>query len=163
MIFAIFGTSPYGFERLAKALEKLASGTGERIVAQLGYTSYRPEGVEHFDFLPYPDILRYIDQADLVVTQGGFGAILDCVKAGKPVVAVPRMQEYGELTDRPNGQMELVRELDREGKVTGCFDLEELEEHVRKARSAEKCKRAMSDIPWIVEQFVESQIVSREQ
>ncbi|MBF0217407.1 MAG: hypothetical protein HQL30_10490 [Candidatus Omnitrophica bacterium] len=155
MIFAIFGTSPYSFDRLAKALEKLASGTGERIVAQLGHTRYKPAGVENFDFLPYPDIMAYIEQADLVVTQGGFGGIMDCIKAGKPVVAVPRMLEHGELTDRPNGQLELVRELDREGKVTGCFDLDALEEHVRKARSTDKNERVSSDIPSIVKKFVE--------
>ena len=75
-----------------------------------------------------------IKEAEIIVTQGGFGSIADCLRVGKKVVAVPRKPEFKESPDR---QEELVRELEKLGRLVGVYDIDELPEAIKKAKKQE--------------------------
>lgn len=131
MILVLLGTNPYSFTRLAKAADRYAEKSMEKVFIQLGHTNYLPLSAGYKDFLSKQDIINMIDEAEIVITQGGFGSIADCLRAGKKVVAVPRKPE---LNESPDQQEELVRELEKLDRLIGVYDIEELPEAILKAK-----------------------------
>ena len=156
MILVLFGTNPYSFDRLAKAIEDYAQISGKEIIAQLGYTIYRPRGVACFDFLPRDELLSLIDQAEAVITQGGCGSILDCLEHRKRIVVVPRNRDLKECRDSGLGQEEIVRKLDEEGKVVGVYDIKTLPTAMKKACMLQPKFELNTKIPNLVLDFIES-------
>lgn len=134
MILVLFGTNPYSFDRLSKGIENYAKISKEKMIAQLGNTNYEPKGIECFNFIARDKLYALIDQAELVIAQGGYGSIMDCIERGKRIVAVPRKRELNECKDDGLGQEELVRELDKEGKLVGVYDINDLPKMIEKAR-----------------------------
>jgi UDP-N-acetylglucosamine transferase subunit ALG13 len=153
MIFVLFGTNPYEFIRLAKAVEKLAEQTTERIVVQLGNTTCKLKGTESFDFAPRERIKELIAESSLVISQGGFGSMIDAIRAHKPLVAVPRGRR--EAKDGGSGQAELVRKFETLGYLIGVYDIEDLAESVSRVKNHAQRSPPESTIPEIVHQFVD--------
>jgi UDP-N-acetylglucosamine transferase subunit ALG13 len=118
MIFVTVGTHQQPFERLIRALGALDGGS---LVVQYGYAE-PPAGVaEAVDFMPFPEMLRHFDEADAVITHAGVGSILCATNAGHVPIVVPRLKRHGEHVD--DHQMQLVRELDRVGRVIVVEDV----------------------------------------
>ena len=74
-----------------------------------------------------------MEEADLVITHGGTGAIIGAVTRGKRVVAVPRLAEFGEAVD--DHQVEFVHQFEEMGLIKACLDLERLADVVNEAAS----------------------------
>jgi UDP-N-acetylglucosamine transferase subunit ALG13 len=55
---------------------------------------------------------------------------LDAQEQGTPVVVVPRLKKYNEVID--DHQLDFARHLEKEGKVVAVYDLNKLEEALRK-------------------------------
>ena len=88
----------------------------EELVFQKGYTKYDDKkGVKAFEFLSLDDMEKYISSADLIVSHGGVGTIFSAIKKGKKVIAVPRLQKYGEHIN--DHQIEICEELESEGYI----------------------------------------------
>jgi UDP-N-acetylglucosamine transferase subunit ALG13 len=137
MILALLGTQPQGFPRLLAAIDDLM-GKGvitEPVIAQCGHTKYlsNREGMELIDFIPRDEFRRIIDRADLIITHGGVGSILNCVKAGKKVIAVPRNRARGEHVN--DHQSQIVEAFDALGYVKGVSDVWQLEEALQSVGS----------------------------
>ena len=131
MIFVTIGMHPGGFERLIRKMDQIAGKINEEVVMQIGGTEYTPENAKHLDFVTAEAIKELCRKARIVVTHGGVGTILDALAQGTPVIAVPRLKEYGEVID--DHQRYLVQELEKAGKVTAVYNVEELEEALNKA------------------------------
>ena len=156
MILVLLGTCRHGFDRRGRAMEEYARQSGEEIRIQLGRTSYRPAGVAGFDFLPREDLLRMIERADLVICHGGFATLSDCLRLRKKIVAVPRRRDLGETLDSGLGQEEIVRELERLGKIIGVYDIRTLPQAVERARLSPVPGAASSEIPDLIGRYVKS-------
>jgi beta-1,4-N-acetylglucosaminyltransferase len=120
---------PEGFERLIRKMDEIAGRIKEEVVMQIGGTKYTPQNAKHFDFTTEQEIKELCRKARVVITHGAM-SIVDALEQGTPVVAIPRLQKYGEVID--DHQLYLVQELERAGKVTAVYDVEELEEAVNK-------------------------------
>jgi beta-1,4-N-acetylglucosaminyltransferase len=131
MILVLVGTSPDSFERLVRAVDDYAQGYKEEIFIQLGHTVYIPKNARYKRFLEKQEILQKIREADLVITQGGFGSIADCLKEGKRIVAVPRKPEFREAHHE---QDELVRELEKLGRLIGVYEISALPMAIQRAK-----------------------------
>lgn len=153
MIVVLLGTNPYSFSRLAKAVDIYAAKYNEKIFIQLGYTDYLPVNATYERFLDKKDLLKMINDAELIITQGGFGSIADCLKAGKKVVAVPRKPEFKEAPDR---QEEVVREFERLGRLVGLYDIDNLPEAIEKAKLLAVKQEQKNKIDLIIYQFIMS-------
>jgi UDP-N-acetylglucosamine transferase subunit ALG13 len=151
LIVVLLGTNPYSFSRLAKAADAYAAQTREEVFIQLGHTDYLPEKAEFKDFLARGALLAKIEGAEVVVTQGGCGSIADCLRAGKRIVAVPRKPELKEAPDR---QEELVRELEKLGRLVGVYEIAELPEAIRKAKTAVFKPGTQHQIPDLINRFI---------
>ena len=98
MIFVTVGSRNYPFDRLFKKLDELYdSGViTEKMYAQIGTSTYKPKNYEYKDFISPEEFLEKIKEADIVVTHGASGSIMKALNAGKKVIAVTRLEKYGE-------------------------------------------------------------------
>lgn len=154
MIFVIFGTSPCPFERLARAVESLAVKREEEIVVQLGATATRPRGVSCLGFLSRPDLVATAAKADYIICHGGFATLADCLRLEKRIVAVPRRREYGETLDPGDGQMEIVRQLEEDGRLVGVDESLDLDAALVRASRILPRHEPNSRLPGLVRDFV---------
>lgn len=159
MILVLFGTNPYSFDRLAIAIEKYARETKEEIIVQLGNTKYLPKGVKCFRFLPRKKILQLLERADIIITQGGFGSIVDALSLRKPTIVVPRKRELNECKDDGLGQEEVTKELEKMGLIIAVYNIEDLPYAIEKAKKFKpKFDIMKSEIPKIILNFVKKNL-----
>ena len=124
MIYVTLGTQACDFSRCMKMVEELVIQVNikDRVVAQTGYTSYHPACVECFDFVPENQYQKLLEDADVVISHAGTGALFSSIKKGKKVIAVARLAKYGEMVN--NHQTEIVRKLSGEGYILdGTYDM----------------------------------------
>lgn len=134
MIFITLGSQKFQFNRLLKAVDELIEKgvIQERVFAQTGYSDYKPEHYECVKFLDQEEFAAMEEQADIVITHGGTGAIIGALKKGKKVIAVPRLAKYGEHVD--DHQLQLISQFKDQNLICGLKDCTQLEEallHIR--------------------------------
>jgi len=117
------------FDRLLKKMDEIAGTLGEEVVMQIGHTTFRPQNTKWFDFTDEAGIKEWCRKARVVVTQPAM-SILDSQEQGTPVIVVPRLKKYNEVID--DHQLDFAKHLEREGKVIAVYDVDKLEEVLRK-------------------------------
>lgn len=127
MIVCLVGTSPYSFDRLVKEVDKL--GKKYKIFIQLGNTIYKPKNCLYIDFEEKKSLISKIKNVDLIITQGGYGSMMDAILLNKKIIAIPREEKYKELV---GNQAELVKYFESKKYVVGCYDINKLEYLVEK-------------------------------
>ena len=97
-IFVTVGSRNYPFNRLFLKLDELfEQGVLQGIVfAQTGTSTYIPKHYEWRDFISQEEFMEKIQWADIVVSHGASGSIMKALNAGKKVIAVTRLEKYGE-------------------------------------------------------------------
>lgn len=98
MIFVTVGSRNYPFDRLFEKLDELYEKgiLIDSMYAQIGTSTYKPKYYEYKDFISQEEFLNKIEQADVVVSHGASGSIMKALNAGKKVIAVTRLEKYGE-------------------------------------------------------------------
>ena len=135
MIFITLGSQKFQFNRLLKAVDEIA--VDEEIFAQIGYSDYKPQHYDYKQFLDRDEFEQMMSKANIVITHGGTGAIIEAVKKGKKVIAVPRLKKYGEHVD--DHQIQLIGQFRNLELIYACedMDLEKAIETVRKTEYKE--------------------------
>lgn len=131
MIFVSLGTMDMPFFRMAKAVDEWAKSVNDRVIVQTGYTDYNYKNVEYFSFCTKPEMEKYIEEAEIVVLQGGWGAISEAMEKKKRIVVMPRYNR----TEHIHDQFQLVRKLDKIGCVIGVFNEYDLNDKIIEART----------------------------
>ena len=132
MIFVTLGTSDYPFTRLLKQIDDLIENNiVKNITVQCGNEDYQPKNFTIIKNLDKKEFNEYLKKAEVVITHGGIGTIIDCIKMGKKVIAFPRKAEYGEAKN--NHQEQIINNLKNTGSIlTGKInDLAKLLEEVK--------------------------------
>lgn len=126
MIFVILGTQDKSFDRMLNEIDLLIKDgfINSKVIVQAGSTMHSSDYMEVIDYLPMDKFHKYIEEADLIITHGGVGSILDAIKHNKKVIAVPRLEKYHEHSN--NHQIEVVEEFDRLGYIMDCGNLKRL-------------------------------------
>ncbi|MFI3293153.1 MAG: glycosyltransferase [Rikenellaceae bacterium] len=119
------------FSRMAKAVDDFASISTEEVIVQSGYTHYDYKYAKSFDFCTKDKMEEYIDRAELLILQGGWGTISEAMSKSKRIVAMPRYNTIEHIHD----QFQLIRKLDALGCVVGVFDENDLPQKVNEAYS----------------------------
>lgn len=98
MIFVTVGSRNYPFDRLFKKLDSLYEEgiLTEPMFAQIGTSVYQPKHFAYKDFISQEEFLEKIKEASIVVSHGASGSIMKALNAGKKVIAVTRLEKYGE-------------------------------------------------------------------
>ena len=130
MIFASLGTMDMPLERMAKAIDEWAGKCEEEVIVQTGHTSYPYRHAKAFGFCTKEEMKRYMEEASMVILQGGWGTINEAMEMGKRIVVMPRHNH----TEHIHDQFQLVKKLDSMGCVVGVFDEKLLAEKIRLAQ-----------------------------
>lgn len=123
------GTDMHPFDRLVAWSEALAEQhPGLRIMVQHGASRAPQGGIESVQATDRDTLLRWYDGADVVITQGGPGSILDARAVGVIPLVVPRDPELGEHVD--GHQLAFTPLMESEGNAVVVRDLDTLQELV---------------------------------
>ena len=157
MIFITLGSQKFQFNRLLKAVDdQVAEGRiTDHIFAQTGASDYKPLNYRYRDFLNRDEFAAWIENADIVITHGGTGAIIGAVKKGKKVIAIPRLAKYGEHVD--DHQLQLIGQFKELDLIHECLDCDDIWRAVETVKVTEY-KRYQSNTNQIIasiEDFLE--------
>lgn len=135
MIFITLGSQKFQFDRLLKEIDTLVANDmlRDKLFAQTGYSEYKPQHYPWKSFLNRDEFISMVEQADLVITHGGTGAIINAIKKGKKVVAVPRLAKYGEHID--DHQLQIVTQFSQMNLINSCVHLDRLLDAINTAYS----------------------------
>lgn len=111
MIFVTVGTHEQPFNRLVQAVDNLAKTKtiSNNVFIQIGYSTYIPKHCKWKRFLPYSDMKKMIDNADIVITHGGPSSFILPLQINKIPIVVPRQKNYHEHVN--NHQVDFVNEV----------------------------------------------------
>ena len=133
MILVILGTQNKPFNRLLKAIDKQIKDGNikDKVVVQAGQTLYKSDNMEIFDFLSMDKFDKLLKNADLIITHGGVGTILQAIRKRKKVIAVPRLSRYKEHVN--DHQKQIVNEFAKNGHILKCENLSKLDEVIKES------------------------------
>lgn len=132
MIFITLGSQKFQFNRLLIEVDKLVEKKviKDEVFAQIGHSDYKPKNYKYKSFLDRDEFSIIMNKCDKVITHGGTGAIIGAIKKEKKVIAMPRLQEFGEHVD--NHQLQIIKEFIEMGIIEGCYKENELYEKYKK-------------------------------
>ena len=98
LIFVTVGSRNYPFDRLFQKLDELYENGDlkEEMFAQIGTSTYQPKHYAYKNYISQNEFMEKIEQANIVVSHGASGSIMKALNAGKKVIAVTRLEKYGE-------------------------------------------------------------------
>lgn len=128
MIFVTLGSQKFQFNRLLREIDNLIEKKviNQKVIAQIGYSDYKPKFFEYEMFMDREQHLSLINNSNIVISHGGTGAIINAIKKDKKVIAVPRLEMYGEHVD--DHQLQIVKQFSDMNLICGCTELSELGE-----------------------------------
>lgn len=135
MVLVLLGTQKNSFFRLLDELESCINNNliQEEIIVQAGYTKYTSNNMKIIDFISSNELNNLLSQADLIITHGGVGSILNSIKLHKKVIAVPRLSKYNEHVN--DHQEQIVESLDSKGYIIGIKDVLQLPDALKKVKN----------------------------
>ena len=116
MILVTVGTTD--FDDLVRAMDGLAAGLEEEVVAQIGRGRYLPAHMTYFDFAP--SLEPYYERARLVVAHGGLGTAIEVIQRGIKLIGVSNPDRYD------HHQEDLLRTLSERGHMIWCRSVVDL-------------------------------------
>ena len=133
MIFITLGSQKFQFDRLLRAMDDLAAGADihHDIFAQTGASTYIPKNFPSQPYLDTDAFKETMRRADIVITHGGTGAIINAVKLSKKVIVVPRLACYGEHVD--DHQLQIMRTFADLNLVLPCENTDALAQKISAA------------------------------
>ena len=127
MILVLLGTFSIEFQRPLIELEKLCKEgkVSEKIIVQSGHTKYKSPYFEIISFLDINALNDLCDKARLIITHGGTGSMINAIKRGKTVIAIPRLKKNAEHID--DHQLEIVEVFRKKGYIIAWNESDSLD------------------------------------
>lgn len=158
MILVTLGTQDKNFKRLLDAIEKeINKGTiKDEVIVQAGCTKFKSDKMEILDLIPIDKFDDYIKKCDILITHGGVGSIITGLKNNKVVIAAPRLAKYKEHMN--DHQLQIVENFSESGYIIPLFDLDKLDEALKKAKTfkPKKYKSNTKNMINIVKNYIDN-------
>lgn len=137
MIFVTLGSQKFQFNRLLKYIDKLVEeGTiAEDIFAQICVSDYTPKNYDYKPFINGDEFIKYMKESDVIITHGGTATIINAIKLGKKVIAMPRLAKHGEHVD--DHQIQIIDRFSGMNLIYACHDYDELKNAFIKINSVD--------------------------
>lgn len=129
MIFVTVGTHEQPFDRLVQKVDELKRDgvIREDVFIQTGFSTYEPKYCQWSKLIPYEDMVKYVQQARIVITHGGPASFLMPLQIGKTPIVVPRQKQFGEHVN--DHQLEFARNVaERMGTIIPVEDISKLDD-----------------------------------
>ena len=159
MILVLLGTQNNSFHRLLEEIHRLVQieEIREEVIVQAGYTKYqsKDKNMKILDFISNQELEDLQNKANLIITHGGVGSILQSITKDKKVIAIPRLHQYQEHVN--NHQKEIVELFNEKGYVIGIQGIEELQEAIKQVEKfkPKKYQKNNEKMLKIIEDFIE--------
>lgn len=126
MIFITLGSQKFQFNRILKEVDELINQgiILESVFAQIGSSNYLPKNYSYKKFLSRDEYIEKMRLADIVLTHGGSGAIINALKSNKKTIAVPRLKKFNEHVD--DHQLQIVNSFVESGYIMCLEEIGEL-------------------------------------
>ena len=85
--------------------------------------------------IPFDEFNNYLLKADIIITHGGVGSILNALKLKKKVIAVPRLAKYGEHIN--DHQLQVIKKMTEQGYILSTEDENKIAEKIKEAENFE--------------------------
>lgn len=133
MIFVTLGTQDKEFPRLLKCIEtNIRKGIiKDKVIVQAGSTNFKSSAMKIKDFMDRDEFKKYLTEADLIITHGGVGTILEALKNNKKVIGCARLEKYKEHVN--DHQVQLLERFDEDGYIIYAKDLDDFAKYYKKA------------------------------
>ena len=158
MILVLLGTQNNSFHRLLEEIQKNIDNGNiqDEVVAQKGYTKFESKNMTLYNQLPLDEIMKLTESADLVITHGGVGSIINSIEKNKKVIAIPRLKKYSEHVN--DHQIEIIKSFHEAGYIIGLNGVEELEEALKNVQNfkPKPYVKNTGNILKIVENFIDN-------
>lgn len=143
MIFVCVGSRNYPFNRLFVKLDELCEKgiIKEDIFAQIGTSTYIPKHFKYKDFLSQDEFQDLVNKSNLVISHGASGSIMKALNAGKEVIAVTRLEEYGEHIN--DHQIQNNEAFASNNYVQAVYEMDELDNAIESYYN-----KTTGTIPW---------------
>lgn len=131
LIFVCVGSRNYPFNRLFVKLDELCEKgiIREEIFAQIGTSTYIPKNFKYKDFISQDEFQDLVDKSSLVISHGASGSIMKALNAGKEVIAVARLEKYGEHIN--DHQIQNNEAFASNKYVQAVYEMDELEKAIK--------------------------------
>lgn len=151
MIFVTVGTQDKQFTRLIRAVENavIAGKITDDVIVQAGNTKYKSDYLNVLNYVPFDEFNQYLSKADIIITHGGVGSILNALKLKKKIIAVPRLKKYGEHIN--DHQLQVIKKMTEQGYILSCEDENDIADRVKEAE-----KFTVKEYSSNTEQFVKA-------
>lgn len=158
MILVLLGTQNNSFHRLLEEIQKNIDNGNikEEVIVQKGYTKFESKDMKVYNQLPIDEIKKLVSKADLIITHGGVGSIIDSIEQGKKVIAVPRLKKFKEHVN--DHQIDIIKSFDEMGYIIGIEDVTQLSEALERAKKFKPKEYIQNtgNIIKIVEKFIDN-------
>lgn len=131
MIFVTVGTHEQPFDRLVEYIDNLKRDgiIADEVMIQTGFSTYEPKYCTWSKLLPYQDMIKYVEKADIVITHGGPSSFIMPLQAGKIPIVVPRYERYGEHVN--DHQVEFAKAVaERQKNILVVEEVDQLKEMI---------------------------------
>lgn len=137
MIFVTVGSQKFQFNRLLSKIDRLIEEgkITEEVFAQIGYSDYEPRNYKYKKFLDRYEFATIMSKCDTVITHGGTGAIINAIKKEKKVIAVPRLEKFGEHVD--NHQLQITEQFVKMKFIEAVNEIDEIENVIERIKQIE--------------------------
>lgn len=135
MILVLVGTSDYNFKRLLEAVDKQVKNGNikDKVIVQAGCNKYKSDNMEIFDLIEKEKLDKLVKEADVIITHGGVGSILQALEYKKPVIAAARLKKYEEAAN--DHQKQIIEEFVNRGFILELTDFNKLDEVLKEAKT----------------------------
>jgi len=158
MIFVTVGSQDKKFLRLIKEVDRLVKEKVivDEVIVQAGPTKLDTNDIKIIDYLDLNEFKSYMENSDFVISHGGVGSILDALKFGKKVIAVPRNPKYDEIAN--DHQKQIIEKFSKSGYIIGCKDVKDLESALKKVKDFkfEKYQSNTKNFTKIIKNFIDA-------
>lgn len=137
MIFVTVGTQDKPFTRLIKAIDDAVKEDKitDEVVVQAGATKYESEAINVLNYVAFEEFNNLLKKADIIITHGGVGSILNAVKLGKKVIAVPRLKKYDEHIN--DHQLQVIEKMTKDGYILSTENEKKLPDKIKEIENFE--------------------------
>lgn len=128
MIFVTVGTHEQAFNRLVSYIDDLKKreAINEEVIIQTGFSTYEPMHCTWSKLYPFQDMIKYVNEARIVITHGGPSSFIMPLQVGKVPIVVPRQKKFDEHVN--DHQLEFAKAVaERQGNIIVVEDINELE------------------------------------
>ncbi len=156
MILVLLGTQNYSFKRLLDAVDmQIKKGNiKDKVIVQAGYTKYESNDMEIFTIIPNDKLIDLIKKANLIITHGGVGSIMEGLINNKKIIVAGRLKKYNEAAN--DHQLQIIEQFKQSGYILSLDNFNELDKTLEIATNFQpsKYKSNTDNMIKLIEEYI---------